>query len=200
METQPKRAKSSIKRLMRDLRYLNDNPIENLYIHYEESNLNKIYVMIIGKKDTNYAFGYYFFELTIPQNYPMEAPNMICLNKNGDTKIHKFIFPNGSICFSLLSSYSTTFKHTDTATGWTPIMSIYTLLLSFQEFFFNDGKTDNYKNVYEYAIKSVIQKTNAQLCLDYFWPIITKTYKENIEFIKKKTQENGIDMVDLVVS
>ena len=39
METQPKRAKSSIKRLMRDLRYLNDNPIENLYIHYEESNL-----------------------------------------------------------------------------------------------------------------------------------------------------------------
>jgi ubiquitin-protein ligase len=57
---------SAIKRIAKDVKYILTNEAslssENIYYKHDEENVFKGYALIIGNKDTPYAYGYYFFE------------------------------------------------------------------------------------------------------------------------------------------
>ena len=55
--------KITIKRLLKDIKYIKNNPLEKERIFYfhDEKDLFKGYALIIGPKDTLYENGNYFF-------------------------------------------------------------------------------------------------------------------------------------------
>ena len=46
----------AIKRVVKDIKEINKNPIENVYYEPDEDNVMRGYVMICGVKDTPYYF------------------------------------------------------------------------------------------------------------------------------------------------
>jgi ubiquitin-protein ligase len=64
--------KESISRLIRDVRDIKNNHLNENNIYYEHDNedMLKGYALIVGPKDTPYFGGYYFFEFIFPNNYP----------------------------------------------------------------------------------------------------------------------------------
>ena len=55
----------AIKRLIADYIDLENNKLDNIYTYYNDNNIKKLYVLIIGSKDTPYEDGYYYFKLKV---------------------------------------------------------------------------------------------------------------------------------------
>ena len=55
-----KRILSELKELEKSSELFSNNGV---HYHYNEENINIIYIMIIGSKDTPYENGFYFFKL-----------------------------------------------------------------------------------------------------------------------------------------
>ena len=68
-----KRILSELKELEKSNELFSNNGV---HYYYNEENINIIYIMIIGSKDTPYENGFYFFKLEYPDNYPMTPPKM----------------------------------------------------------------------------------------------------------------------------
>ena len=59
---------SHIKRILVDLIDLNNSPLENVYIHYDESNIMEVYALILGNENTPYEGGYYYFKINFDED------------------------------------------------------------------------------------------------------------------------------------
>ena len=68
--------KKTIERIAKDVKYLINNPLDNIYYKHDNENITKGYALIIGNVDTPYAYGNYLFEFTFPNNYPYEPPKL----------------------------------------------------------------------------------------------------------------------------
>ena len=58
----------NMKRLIKDIKELIKNPMENIYYKHDEDNMLKGYAMIVGIENTPYQYGYYFFEFKFSIN------------------------------------------------------------------------------------------------------------------------------------
>ena len=58
-----RKKKIFMKRIISDIRDLHIDPVENIFINYNEDDLTTIRCLIFGPKDTPYEYGAYFFTL-----------------------------------------------------------------------------------------------------------------------------------------
>ncbi|KAF4121872.1 ubiquitin-conjugating enzyme (huntingtin interacting protein 2) [Geosmithia morbida] len=79
------------------------------------SSLSSLYGYITGPPDTPYAGGTYHIKITIPDSYPFKPPIMSFITKIYHPNISS---QTGAICLDTLS------------TGWSPVQTIKTALLS----------------------------------------------------------------------
>lgn len=114
----------TLKRIVNDIALFERMSPENMYIKYDRSNLMKIHGMIIGEKDTPYAYGYYFFEIVFPDNYPLTSPKVLFLTTNGKVRFNPNLYENGKVCLSILGTWA--------GPGWRPIMNLMTLMKDLQ--------------------------------------------------------------------
>ena len=110
-----------VKRLTRDIKEIQKNPIENIYYIPDESNISNGYAMIIGHEDTPYAYGYYFFEFQFPDNYPFSPPKVVFYTNDGKTRLNPNFYISGKVCLSVLNTWK--------GEGWTSCQSIRSILL-----------------------------------------------------------------------
>ena len=114
-----------LKRIAVDLIELEKDPIENIYIHYDEDNITRIYALIIGPKKIHLMkMVFYYFTLNFPTNYPSSPPVCKFNTINGKIRFNPNLYENGKICLSILGTWS--------GPSWKPVMGLKSILLDFQ--------------------------------------------------------------------
>eukprot|EP01147_Barroeca_monosierra_P004159 gene4159-6511_t len=118
---------AAIRKLQLEMRELQKTPVDGTLLAFDEENLLCWKVALFGPPDTPYAGGYFKAQLDFPETYPFNPPRMRFTSRIW----HPNVFPNGSICISILHP-----PGTDELSGerpeerWNPTQSIRTILLS----------------------------------------------------------------------
>jgi len=113
-----------VKRLVNELKEECDNHLSDLctYTRLFDDNMLEYLGTIQGPLETAYSNGLFHIRVSLPANYPYRPPNCVFI-----TKIyHPNIGPDGSICLDLL--------RLEDGQGWTPVLTMSTLLLSLVSF------------------------------------------------------------------
>ena len=117
---------SAIKRIAKDVKYILNNEEslskENIYYKHDDENVFKGYALIIGNHFTPYAYGYYFFEFTFPENYPFAPPVVNYLTTDGVMRFNPNLYSNGKVCLSILNTW--------TGENWSACQSIFSILFT----------------------------------------------------------------------
>jgi ubiquitin-protein ligase len=113
-----------VKRLMRESKMMNEQPICEFRAYPLEDNLLEWHFTLNGPPDSPYAEGYYHGRVLIPGNYPFAPPDVVMLTPNGRFELDK------RICLSI-SSY-----HPET---WQSTWGISTVLHALREFMLTPG-------------------------------------------------------------
>ncbi len=205
------RATKRIVKEIQDLEKSRDLNKENgIYYYYDESNIKKLYVMIIGPKDSPYEDGFYFFEFTYPDNYPMNPPTAKYCTQGTieDDKKNKYnirfnpnLYTCGKVCLSMLNTWQ--------GPGWVPTNTISNVLVAIQALVLNDNPLENepgfenlkgedakkyktYNEIIEYgnfmvAICNMIE--NPPVVFEHFKMDMIEYYKKNYDNIRKRVEK-----------
>ena len=113
------------KRVMREMTLFNKNKPEGVYLSYKEDDLMKFKAMVIGPEDTPYQYGYYFFDFSIPDDYPFSPPKAKFHSKPTPSPCNPNLYLCGKVCVSILN----------TAWGgkeWSSSISFFSIMVSIQ--------------------------------------------------------------------
>jgi len=106
---------SSLRRIARDLKELQEGPLSNCSAGpVDESNMHVWKANIIGPDDSPYARGIFFLDIEFPLDYPFKPPHIQFVTK----VYHPNINATGGICLDILKGQ------------WSPALSIGKVLLS----------------------------------------------------------------------
>jgi len=103
------------RRLQKELGDLQKTPPPGLQLG-DVSNLQRWTVTIVGAKETIYEGDTFVLQFTFPNQYPLEAPEVIFTGTN--IPKHPHIYSNGHICLSILYDQ------------WSPALSVQSVCLS----------------------------------------------------------------------
>ena len=120
------------KRIIRELAQI-EKERENLsksgiYFHYDEANIRKLQVMIIGKekKDSEcaelyspYAGGFFVFDIDLPSEYPMDPPQIKFHPQQSLFRLHPNYYQCGKVCLSSINTWG--------GKDWAPSVSLIAL-------------------------------------------------------------------------
>ena len=200
-----KRITSELKELEKSVDILEQSGI---YFHYDESNINILYAMLIGPSNTPYENGFYFFKFEYPDNYPMQPPVAKYCTQGSiinytDSKFHHIRFnPNlyvcGKVCLSMLNTWS--------GPGWVPTNTITNVLVALQALVLNEQPLQNepgfenssleilnkYRNIISYSnIQiAVIEMLKKQpIGFEVFKEKMEKIFLKNIDWYKNNILE-----------
>jgi ubiquitin-conjugating enzyme E2 Z len=199
-------SKETVNRLLKDVRYIIKNPLidQGIYYIHNDTDMLKGYAMIVGPYDTPYFGGFYFFELTYPNDYPHSPPKVNYCTNGNDIRFNPNLYKCGKVCVSLLNTWR--------GDQWTSCQTISTVLLTLCTLLCKDpllnepGVTkehhdiQNYTEIIEYsninvAICDIIMKKKSvyQPFFDIFYSSIKENFNKNydklVEFSQKKINE-----------
>ena len=151
----------TVKRLIKDIRNINKNPLTDngIYYHHSETNIYEGYALIIGPEDTPYEDGYYLFKFLYPDNYPFSPPKVVYYTNNSNTRFNPNLYRNGKVCLSILNTWK--------GEQWTSCQTISSVLITLITVFNNNP-----------MINEPGYSENHHYC---------KPYRDSIEFMNLKT-------------
>ena len=116
--------KETIKRLIKDIKNLNKNPLHDngIYYSHDSEDMLKGYALIIGPSDTPYFGGYYFFDFSYPPDYPHTPPIVTYCTNGENIRFNPNLYTSGKVCISLLNTWR--------GEQWTSCQTISTILLT----------------------------------------------------------------------
>jgi ubiquitin-conjugating enzyme E2 Z len=202
-------SKNTLHRLLRDVSTITKHPLhsQGIYYAHDEDHILNGYALIIGPKDTPYQYGYYFFRLEYPYDYPERPPKVVYLTNDGTTRFHPNLYRSGKVCLSILNTWR--------GEQWSSCQTISSILLTLVSILdknplcnepgFTVSHADNipynkmiyYKN-FETAINGIINNTYAPAEYKHFKDIVMSTfctnYPEIIKLIKSynNDENNGL--------
>ena len=200
--------KETIQRLIKDVKQIKKYPLDenNIYYLHDEENILKGYALIIGTVDTPYFGGYYFFELSYPNDYPHSPPKVYFVTNGDNIRFNPNLYTTGKVCISLLNTWR--------GDQWTSCQTISSVLLTLGTLLCKDpllnepGTTihhrdfNNYTKIIEYknieiAVINILNKHPKKYYEKYsfinlFDSIVQEKYLENklkiLQFIQEKIQ------------
>ena len=123
------------KRILKEIKELNESisilEENGVYFHFDDTNINYIYAMLVGPSGTPYEKGFYFFKFEYPQNYPMIPPiakyytQGTLINKNGNpfnVRFNPNLYTCGKVCLSMLNTWA--------GPGWVPTNTMSNVLVA----------------------------------------------------------------------
>ena len=202
----------NMKRLIKDIKEISKNPIDNIYYRHDEENMFKGYGLIIGPQDTPYAYGNYLFEFTFPPNYPFEPPLVTYFTNDGSTRFNPNLYIDGKVCLSVLNTWK--------GEGWSSCQNIRSILLILTTVL-NETPIENepgltishrdninynnmirYKNL-EIAIIGMLSKKFLDNRFLIFYDIIVEKFihnKKNIDIFLKNLKKDLINTDNLIIN
>ena len=129
------------KRLTKDYKLVKTNPIENIWIDWENDgdNLLKAFSVIVGQEDTPYQHGFYGFDFDFTGDYPFVQPSVLYYSIGASIpqlkkfkasinskipRIHPNLYKNGYVCLSILGTWR--------GEGWSQCFNIQSISLELQ--------------------------------------------------------------------
>ncbi len=173
--------------------YFND---AGIYFEYDNDDLRNIKLLIIGPEDTPYENGFYFFNISIPHNYPFNPPRLTFLNRIDNIRFHPNLYVEGYVCLSVLNTWGNN--------EWSPCQNLTSIASTIQSVLndnpiINEPEYENetgqisqdYRKIIEYYNLKSIYKNITDPIIGYnnFLPIIKKyflsKYEKYLELITK---------------
>lgn len=99
-------SKQTAKRLIKDIKQLQKEPLEGIHYIHDEEDILKGTALIIGPSDTPYAGGYYLFKFIFPTDFPFSPPKVTYHTNDGITRMHPNLYKNGKVCLSVLNTWN----------------------------------------------------------------------------------------------
>ena len=182
---------------MKDLKIIKNLKLENegIYTYVNDQDIGKIYVMIIGTEGTPYEHGYYFFEITMPSDYPLSPPKFIFRTTDGIIRFNPNLYTNGKVCLSIINTWN--------GPGWVPTLTLDKILITIQSMILNEYSLKNepgledssvediekYNEIirwynYSFSILDVINVLDENY--KYFIPIMNKLFIEKYDMFMKR--------------
>jgi len=209
------------KRIINEIKELNDSSSileENgIYYHYDESNINIVYALLVGPNNTPYEKGFYFFKFEYPLNYPMVPPiakyytqgTLINPSKcKYEVRFNPNLYTCGKVCLSMLNTWS--------GPGWVPTNTINNVLIAIQALVLNDYPLVNepgyenvdkkelmkYNNIIEYAnikisVLNMINDTPIEFIC--FKDKLNELFIKNIEYYRYFVLKKNDELKDIVI-
>uniref|UniRef100_A0A6C0AW41 Ubiquitin-conjugating enzyme E2 Z n=1 Tax=viral metagenome TaxID=1070528 RepID=A0A6C0AW41_9ZZZZ len=117
-------SKETMRRVLSDVKDIYKNPLNDngIYYKHDEDNILKGYAMIVGPSDTPYQYGFYFFTINFPGNYPFQPPKVEFQQNPYNTRFHPNFYRNGKVCLSLLNTWR--------GEQWTSCQTLSSILLT----------------------------------------------------------------------
>jgi ubiquitin-conjugating enzyme E2 Z len=191
-------SKSTIQRLIRDVKQIIKEPLHDngIYYQHDEEDMMKGYAMIIGAKDTPYYGGFYMFEFSFPTNYPHSPPVVTYLTNGDGIRFNPNLYKNGKVCVSVLNTWK--------GDQWTSCQNISTILLALcmvlcdKPLLNEPGITEKHKDFKRYT--SIIEFKSIEIAMlnmlnkkegyylnkfDRFFPHMKEYFEKNSEDLKK---------------
>ena len=117
-----------LKRIKNDIKIIKESVLhENgIYVSFDDENLFKAKALIIGPyiKDSPYQGGFYLFDISFPNNYPLNPPKVKFMTLNNSVRFNPNLYKCGKVCLSILNTWS--------GPGWTSSQNLMSVLLSLQ--------------------------------------------------------------------
>lgn len=116
---------NAIRRILSDLRDIESSDLSNengIYYEYNDKNIFNIRFLIIGPEETPYQNGFFFFDVTFPDDYPFSPPSVKYKTNGYGTRFNPNLYRNGKVCLSILNTWD--------GPGWSPCNTISTVMLS----------------------------------------------------------------------
>jgi ubiquitin-protein ligase len=151
----------AVHRIVKDVKYIMKNPINNIHYKHDTENITSGYALIIGNRDTPYSYGNYLFEFTFPDNYPYEPPKVRILTSDGNMRFHPNLYIGGKVCLSIINTWH--------GEGWTSCNNINSILLTLSSILDNNSLTfepgicNSHHNVKKYDI--LVGYKNIEHCI-----------------------------------
>ena len=192
--------KSTIMRLLQDVKEIIKNPLESqgIYYKHDESDMLKGTAMIIGPKDTPYENGFYFFKIDFPTDYPNSPPKVTYLTNDGHTRFNPNFYRNGKVCLSILNTWK--------GDQWSACQGLSSVLLTLVSTF-NElplcnepGFSESHRDVKPY--NSIIKYQNFVVAVlgmidnKKYLPEIGKLYSETITELYKKNYKDYLKVIN----
>lgn len=197
----------TVRRLLKDVKYIIKNPLTDngIYYSHDESNMLVGYALIVGPEDTPYYGGYYFFKFNYPSDYPYSPPKATYMTNDGKTRFNPNLYKCGKVCVSLLNTWSGD-KWTSCQTINSVLLTLCSLLNKYPLYnepgqneksrdFIPYHKSIEYENI-RFAICDMINKTTNkipepfQIFYSYMVENFNKSYDKIIAFIESKELES----------
>lgn len=196
----------NMKRLIKDIKEIIKNPIDNIYYQHDETNMFKGYALIIGPQDTPYAYGNYLFEFTFSSNYPFEPPLVKYFTNDGTTRFNPNLYIDGKVCLSILNTWK--------GEGWSSCQNIRSILLVLSTVLnetpienepgltTSHRDNNNYNNMIRYknlevAIIGILTKKFLNNRFTIFYDTIIEKFLENKENIYKFLEKLKLDLANI---
>lgn len=114
----------TIKRIMKEVEDLEKNPLhdDGIYHYFSEDNIMNMKAMIIGPKDTPYEGGFFFFNITYPNDYPFKPPKVEFSTLDSRVRFNPNLYKEGKVCLSIINTWS--------GPSWTAAYTVRTVLLA----------------------------------------------------------------------
>jgi ubiquitin-conjugating enzyme E2 Z len=106
-----------------------DLSVQGMFFHFDETHGHKAVVLIIGPEETPYAGGFYLFEFTFPNNYPLKPPHVKFMTSDNRVRFNPNLYVNGKVCLSILGTWQ--------GPSWTAACTFRTTLFSIQSLLHN---------------------------------------------------------------
>ena len=200
---------ATIKRLARDVKEIMKNPLEEngIYYMHSDSDMLRGQALIIGPTDTPYAYGYYYFDIVFPTNYPQSPPVFTYDTNDGMTRFNPNLYKNGKVCISVLNTWR--------GDQWSPCQTISSILLSVctvlndkpllnepgikesDPDFLNYNKIITYKN-FSVGIVEMLESKYIKGKYPALFDVSHQLFLKNYEEIKKLLdthQDSGINVI-----
>jgi len=118
-------SKRCLHRIHSDLQKLYQDPIEGIFVVPDDDKANRCHAIILGPSETPYEYGYFYFLLDFPDQYPHVPPRVILQTTGGGTvRFNPNLYSCGKVCLSILGTWN--------GPSWTPALNIGSVLLSIQ--------------------------------------------------------------------
>tara|TARA_B100001758_G_C18294916_1_gene549080 strand:+ start:221 stop:1003 length:783 start_codon:yes stop_codon:yes gene_type:complete len=114
-------------RLIKDIKYLKKNPIENIFYKHDEKNIFLGYLLVIGAINTPYAYGFNYFKIQYPDTFPYQPPKLTYFSNDGYFRYNPNLYTNGKVCLSILNTWI--------GDKWTSCITLNTLFISLNTIF-----------------------------------------------------------------
>lgn len=112
-------------RINKDLKEFFTDPIPDIMLCPDSENVLISHAIIIGRENTPYEGGFFYFYIKLPNNYPLSPPMVKLMTTDQNTvRFNPNLYKNGKVCLSILNTWS--------GPQWSSGSTLSSVLLSIQ--------------------------------------------------------------------